>query len=326
MPEDLNTEGQAPRSAKDYMVITAKGVAMGAADVVPGVSGGTVAFISGIYEELISSLTSIEPQVLTTLFKQGPAAAWRQINGSFLLAVFGGVLFSVLSLAKLISYCLQHYPILLWSFFFGLILASAGLLFKQLQRKSLVEGLSLLMGIAAALAVSQLSPAETEATPLNLFLAGAVAICAMILPGISGAFILLMLGLYNGVITAIKSVDVVAIASFGAGAAVGLVLFSHVLSWLFKRYHSQTLALLTGFLLGSLAMVWPWKQTLSSRINSHGVEIPLLQENISPWAYELLLGQPSYIWLAGVMIIVGISLIGVLDYMASADSRQDVDQ
>lgn len=298
---------------------------MGAADVVPGVSGGTVAFITGIYQELINSLKSIEPSLLPLLFQRGPAAVWQAINGNFLLALFSGVLFSVFTLAKGISYSLQHYPILVWSFFFGLIAASALLLFRQLERKTAVELLCAVIGVVTAFFISSIGPGQLEDSYLNLFLAGSVAICAMILPGVSGAFLLLMMGLYSTVIDAIKSLDVTAIACFGAGAVMGLLLFSHVLAWLFQRFYSQTLALLTGFLVGSLSMVWPWKQTLSTRLNSHGLEVPLIQENILPWDYLAVVGQPSYLLLALVMIGLGVCLVLGLEYTGSARLKKDSD-
>lgn len=310
---------------RNYLSVVLKGMAMGAADVVPGVSGGTVAFITGIYQELINSLKSIEPGLLALLFQRGPAAVWQAINGNFLLALFSGVLFSVFTLAKAISYSLQHYPILVWSFFFGLIAASALLLFKQLERKSTVELLCAGIGVITAFFISSISPGQLEGSYLNLFLAGLVAICAMILPGVSGAFLLLMMGLYSTVIDAIKGLDIASIACFGAGAGMGLLLFSHVLGWLFERFYSQTLALLTGFLIGSLSMVWPWKQTLSTRLNSHGQEVPLIQENILPWDYQTLVGQPSYLLLALLMIGLGVCLVLGLEYTGSTRLKKDSD-
>ncbi|WP_299773233.1 DUF368 domain-containing protein [uncultured Pseudoteredinibacter sp.] len=301
------------RSTKQYIGLLAKGMAMGAADVVPGVSGGTVAFISGIYTELIDSLRSIKPGLLITLFREGPLAVWREVNGAFLAAVFGGIFLSVFSLAKLISSALSHYPIFIWSFFFGLILASAVMLWRQISEHSVATTAALVLGAAAAYWVSKMGVNELEVTTLVLFTGGALAICAMILPGISGGFILLMLGLYQPVIDAIKNFELMNLATIAAGAALGLVAFSHVLSFLLHRFKALTMASLTGFLFGSLNLIWPWKQVISSRINSKGVEVPVVQENILPGQFELLTGMPSHYLAAGCFCAVGLLLVMVLE-------------
>lgn len=290
---------------------------MGAADVVPGVSGGTVAFITGIYEELIDSIKSIEPSLIPRLWREGPQSVWRAINGNFLLILFAGVFCSVFSLARLISFAIEQYPILVWSFFFGLIFASAILLWRQLAQRSWGAYLAMLIGFAAAFYLSFLTPGQTAATPLNLFLGGAIAVCAMILPGISGGFILLMMGLYSGVIDAIKGFELLNLLCIVGGAGLGLVLFSHVLSYLLHRFHAYTLALLTGFLFGSLNLIWPWKQILSTRINSHGQEVPLVQTNIMPWQYEALMDVPSNLLLGCCFCAVGIVLVMVLEKSGS---------
>lgn len=300
-----------------------KGMAMGAADVVPGVSGGTIAFVTGIYEMLLDSLKAFTPRLLIVLKQQGFRVAWEQVNGQFLLVLFAGILTSVLTLVRVISFLLEHHPHLLWSFFFGLILISAILIARQIARWGVAQWLLLLVGIASAFLITELSPVEVEATYLIIFLSGSLAICAMILPGISGSFILLLLGMYAHVINAIKSLDLIFIALFGGGCVVGLICFSHVLSWMFKHYRCQTLALLTGFLIGSLNKVWPWKETIATRINSHGEEVPLIQKNISPFVYENIAHQDPQLITSVILFLLGFGVVWILDHLFAEKSELD---
>lgn len=255
---------------------------MGAADVVPGVSGGTVAFITGIYTELLDSIKSISFNTLSVWRQQGLAAAWRSINGTFLLVLGAGILTALASLARLLHYLLAHHPEYLWSFFFGLIILSSWHVGREIRRWQADTIGLLLAGCALAAGISLAAPTEIAATPLTLVLAGSIAICAMILPGISGSFILLLMGLYPTVIAAIKYFDFSTLGLFAVGAGVGLVLFSRVLSWLLHHHRQRTFALLTGFMLGSLVKIWPWKETLSTRINSKGESMPFIQVNQWP--------------------------------------------
>lgn len=303
-------------ATRRYLVLLLKGMAMGAADVVPGVSGGTIAFISGIYEELIESLRSINLVALQRLRSDGLLAAWNHINGNFLLAVFAGVGISLLSLARIISYGMETWPVLVWALFFGLICASITFVARQLERWTLVESICLAAGAAAALAIAFANPAQLPDSWWMLCIAGAVAICAMILPGISGSFILLLMGLYSTFLNAISSFDVVTLASFAAGCVLGLLTFSHVLSWLLRHYHGPTLATLTGFLIGSLYMIWPWKHTLSFYENRHGELEPLIQENVSPWQYANLVGEDPQLMGAILAAILGIVLVLGLELFA----------
>ncbi|MDT7832887.1 DUF368 domain-containing protein [Flavobacteriaceae bacterium S356] len=301
------------RTLKDYLVISLKGVAMGAADVVPGVSGGTIAFISGIYEELLNSISNINLDLFKTLKNEGFKKAWAQLNGNFLLALLIGIFVSVLSLAKVLKYLLENEPILLWSFFFGLVLASVIYIAKQLTKWSVVTFLILIIGAVLAYYITTLDPLVSgNSSSWFLFLAGAIAICAMILPGISGAFILVLLGAYQPVLAAVNDRDYKIIALIGLGAIVGLLSFSRVLKWLFKHYKNYTLAALTGFIIGSLNKIWPWKHTLSFRLNSHGIEVPLKQESVSPFSYS---GEHQLI-LAIILAIVGFGLIMLLEKLA----------
>lgn len=300
------------RSIKDYIVIGLKGMAMGAADVVPGVSGGTIAFISGIYEELLTSISSVNLSLLKTLKSDGIKAAWKQVNGSFLLSLFIGVFVSIISLAKAIKWMLENEPILLWSFFFGLVLASVIYIAKQITKWNVLTFIVLVSGAILAYYITTLNPMMTEnSSPLFLFLAAALAICAMILPGISGAFILVLLGAYKPVLAAVNNKDITSIAIVFAGAIVGLLSFSRVLKWLFTNYKNYTLAVLTGFIIGSLNKIWPWKETLTWRTNSHGVEVPFNQQSVSPFNFE-----NNQLLMASILAIIGFGLILLLEKLA----------
>jgi putative membrane protein len=300
------------RTIKDYVVIGLKGMAMGAADVVPGVSGGTIAFISGIYEELLTSISSVNLSLLKTLKSDGIKAGWKQVNGSFLLSLFVGIFVSIISLAKAIKWMLENEPVLLWSFFFGLVLASVIYIAKQITKWKALTFVLLVIGAGVAYYITTLNPMMTEnSSPLFLFLAAALAICAMILPGISGAFILVLLGAYKPVLAALNNKDVTSVAIVFAGAIAGLLSFSRVLKWLFTNYKNYTLAVLTGFIIGSLNKIWPWKETLSWRTNSHGVEVPFNQQSVSPFNVE-----DNHLLMASVLAVVGFGLILLLEKLA----------
>ena len=300
-----------------YCALVAKGMAMGAADVVPGVSGGTIAFITGIYDRLLNALKSVNPSLLKVLSNEGFAGVWQRMDGTFLLCVFGGVLTSILSFAHVITWFLAVYPEMLWAFFFGLILVSGLHMIRQVDRWHAGTIAMLLVGMVIAYAVGVLSPTSLEPEPLTLFFAGAIAICAMILPGISGSFILLMMGLYGPVIDAVKNLDLVVMAIFGSGCIGGLLSFSHVLSWLLKKHRDLALSLLTGLMLGALGKVWPWKETLTSRINSAGEQVPLIQTNVSPMDYEMITGQPAYLVESIGLMIFAIALVGTIEWLGS---------
>ena len=279
-----------------------KGMAMGAADIVPGVSGGTIALITGIYEELINSLKSVTPAKIMLLFKQGPKAFWSSINGTFLSVLLLGIVTSLISLSHALSFLIREYPTLIWSFFFGLVLASGLWLLRQCQLRSLVSQVSLFVGIAIAFMVTSGRPLDIEATPFMLFISGALAICAMILPGISGSFILLLLGVYTPVLLAIKSLDWGTMLIFAAGCGTGLLSFVHLLSFLLNRFHAIALASLTGFLFGSLNALWPWKKIVETYTSSKGLEKPLVQQNVWPTQFEVVTGQDS-MWVFALMCL-----------------------
>ncbi len=301
------------RTSKDYMVIMLKGMAMGAADVVPGVSGGTIAFISGIYEELLSSISNINIKLLKTLREKGIKAAWKKANGNFLASLLIGIFISIVSLAKLISWLLVTYPILVWSFFFGLVLASVIYIAKQVTHWNITSGVLLVLGAVVAYYITTLNPLVSENSSLPfMFLAGAIAICAMILPGISGSFILVLLGAYKPVLAAVNNRDLTTIAVIGAGAIVGLLSFSRVLKYLFANYKNYTLVVLTGFIIGSLNKIWPWKKVLTYRTNSHGEQVPFNELSVSPFSYE---GNPQLLY-AILLALVGFALILLLEKLA----------
>ncbi|PKQ68778.1 DUF368 domain-containing protein [Labilibaculum manganireducens] len=302
-----------PRKMKDYLLIAFKGMGMGAADVVPGVSGGTIAFITGIYEELINSIKSINGNAVKLLFQFKFKEFWQAINGNFLLALIFGIFLSFLSLAKLIKYFLAEQPILIWSFFFGLIVASAIVIARKITEWKLRTIIAMLIGIGIAYMVTVVTPAETPTSYWFLFLSGALAICAMILPGISGAFILLLLGKYEYILNAISSFKLDVVAVVGAGAVIGLLSFSNLLSWLLKKYHNMTIGLLSGFMIGSLNKVWPWKNTISTFIDRHGIEKPLLQENILPNTFANISEQDSQLIFAVLLAIAGFLLIWMME-------------
>ncbi len=284
---------------------------MGAADVVPGVSGGTIAFISGIYEELITSINQIGPAVLRTLPKEGILAAWKQVNGKFLLALFTGIALSVITLARFISWLLVNEPVLLWSFFFGLVVASVIFVARAITHWRLATLVMLLAGAAVAYFITQLPPVENTGSLPYLFLSGALAICAMILPGISGAFILVLLGSYKTILDAVHERNLIVLATVFVGALFGLLSFARMLKWMFQHYKDLTLALLTGFIIGSLNKIWPWKVVLESRVFD-GKEVAILEENVSPLSYP---GDPQLLW-SIVLAIAGFSLIFMLEKLA----------
>ena len=304
------------RKFKDYLIISLKGVAMGAADVVPGVSGGTIAFISGIYDELIDSINAFNFKAIKVLKEKGLKAAFHYVNGSFLLSLLFGIALSVVSLARLFKWLLEEHPILIWSFFFGLVLASIYFVGKQIKKWDFITIINLLIGSATAYYITIMPAMETHNQDWFLVLAGALAICAMILPGISGAFILLLLGVYKPALEAIHNFDIKKIALLGFGAVIGLLSFSRILKWLFKNYKDRTLAVLTGFIIGSLNKIWPWKETLTWYTNSKGIKLPLTQKSISPFQME-----NNQLILAVILAIIGFGLILFLEKIGQSKTK-----
>ena len=285
---------------------------MGAADVVPGVSGGTIAFISGIYEELITSINNIDLSLIKIWKNQGFKAFWLKLNGNFLVSLFLGIFISLFSLATLVSWLLENEPILLWSFFFGLVAASIFFVGKEITKWNLGTIVILLLGAAIAYFITTLPASENSTSLPYLFISGALAVCAMILPGISGAFILVLLGSYKTILDAVHERDLKVIITVALGAIFGLLSFAKLLKWMFNHYKNLTLALLTGFILGSLNKIWPWKLVLETKIIGDKI-IPIKEQNISPFSFE---GDPQLMF-AIIAAIIGFSLIFILEKVAS---------
>ncbi len=302
------------RNLLQYFFITLKGIAMGAADVVPGVSGGTIAFISGIYEELISSINNINIATLKVWKEKGFTPFWTKLNGNFLLALFIGIFISLFSLATLVSWLLENKPILLWSFFFGLVAASIFFVGKAIEKWSVLTVAMLIIGAGVAYFITTLPPNENIDSLPYLFLSGAIAVCAMILPGISGAFILVLLGSYKTILDAVHERDIKVVATVAVGAIFGLLSFARLLKWMFKNYKNATLAILTGFILGSLPKIWPWKKVLETKTFGDKI-ITIKEENISPFTFE----GDNQLLIAIVLAIIGFSLIFILEKFASKE-------
>jgi putative membrane protein len=315
----------------DYFIITLKGLAMGAADVVPGVSGGTIAFISGIYQELIDTINKVDLSFFSSWKKNGFKIAWQQINGSFLVALLMGIAISVLTFSKIITHLLATEPIMVWSYFFGLVVASIFFIGKQITKFSFGTIAFFLIGTVVSYYITIAEPAASPDSYFYLFLSGFIAIIAMILPGISGAFILLLMGSYAVVIGTINQFReglvslnptiifnaMLKLGTFAIGAILGLKLFSKILHWMFDNHRNNTLALLTGFMLGSLNKVWPWKKVISTRIDSHGAEVPFLEKSIMPFHFE---GDNQLI-IAIVLMIVGFLTIFIVEKVGTKYSK-----
>ncbi len=282
---------------------------MGTADVVPGVSGGTIAFITGILDTLLDSIRAIRPSLLKMIKEQGFKAAFLHINGPFLVSLFSGILCAIFTLAKIISWLLVNMPIPIWSFFFGLILVSIWHILRQLKHRPWWSWVAMLIGVLFAYTITVLSPLSLEPNMLNFVFAGAIAICAMILPGISGSFILLLLGMYAPVLGAAKEFNIPLLILFALGAVIGLLSFSHILSWLLRRFRESTLMFLVGLMMGTLPKIWPWKQTISWRTNSKGELVPLLEQNLTPQQFELISGNDAQMLLAILMMSIAIFLV-----------------
>lgn len=310
------------RTLRDYFGLTLRGMAMGAADIVPGVSGGTMAFILGIYEELINSIKSLaNPAFYRALRERRIRDALAVINFWFLLAVVGGIGIAVLTLAAGLEHLLTNQPILVWSFFFGLVLASVTAVSRRVKHWGAGSAVALVIGAVGAWLLVGLVPVQTPNDWWFLILSGAIAICAMILPGISGSFLLVLLGKYQYVLSAVNERDLATVGLVGFGAVIGIILFSQLLSWVFAHYHDVTIALLIGLMVGSLRKVWPWKEDLDWLrnaagqfvLNSDGQQIVTVQKNVLP-----ALANPADQLVAAVALAVfGFLLVLAIEYLAA---------
>ena len=311
-----------------------KGMAMGMAEVIPGVSGGTIAFITGIYEQLLESIKNVlGPEVWRSWQQEGIAAAWEKANGTFLVFLLAGMVLGIVIGVFGITYLLETYPEILWAFFFGLIIASAIYIGRQVTQWGIPQIVGLIAGTIVAYVITIASPAEGSTSLLMIFIAGAIAISALILPGISGSFILLLMGMYTIIIPTVKSAlktlapeSLVTVGVFGLGCLIGLATFSRVLSWTFKNYHNLTLAVLTGFMLGSLNKIWPWRQAVLGLTEEgklvdiqKGMQVDKIikEVNLLPGQYELEVG-PSYLVAALIAMLGGLGIVFVLEYLGGA--------
>lgn len=306
------------------MGLTVRGIAMGASDIVPGVSGGTMALILGIYEELINSIRMVgQPEFFRAAFKLRIKEALNILNWQFMVAVALGIGLAILTLSHLLEQMLVNQPVYVWSFFFGLVLASVLVVSKRIKRWTPPLVTVLIVGAAASFVIVGLVPVRTPETWWFLFLSGALAICAMILPGISGAFILVLLGKYEYVLSAVNNRDIFTLALVAAGAVVGLVTFAQILSWLFKKYHDNTVALLIGLMIGSLRKVWPWKKDEawlthadgSFVLDSFGERIVTQQADVLPTLANS--ADVTEFVFAVVLAVAGFVVIVLLDRLAN---------
>lgn len=304
METNLNTK----RTLLDYFWISARGFAMGAADVVPGVSGGTMAFILGIYDELINAIHAVDMTFLRRILTFKWREAFAEFPWKFLLALALGIGTAILTLANALHWALENIPVFIWAFFFGLIIASIVAVRKRVGAWTIVNILAALAAAVGAYILVGLTPSETPHTPILLFLSGAVAICAMILPGISGAFILVLLGKYRFVLEAVKTLDILTIALVGLGAVVGLLVFVRLLRWLLNKNHDLVVSILMGFMLGSLRKVWPWKEL--EPISSTFIK----ETNFIPTAFN------GEVITAILLMAAGIALVLIIEYFANRRS------
>lgn len=299
------------RSVSSYLMLFLKGIGMGAADVIPGVSGGTIAFMTGIYNELIQSIKSIDLEAAKLLFTGKIKQFWEKINGNFLVAVFAGVLLSIFTLAKVMVYLLDNHPIAVWSFFFGLIISSVYFIVRGIDAKKWSYLIPTVAGVLFGATICLLSPAQTPDALWFIFLCGAIAICAMILPGISGSFILLLLGKYDYVLNAASTFNIGILLIFLIGAIIGIISFSHFLSWLLKKYYNGTLLFLAGLMVGSLLKVWPWQRSVIADIAE--VSRPVWPTNFT--------GDPQ-IAQAIIWAIVGAMIVFTLEFISIKMKKQ----
>jgi len=291
-----------------------RGMLMGAADIVPGISGGTIAFITGIYERLINSLRSFDLTLWSVWKKTGLPGVYKAVDATFLITLLAGVLSSVLLLSHLISWLLTSYPLHLNGLFFGLVAGSAIIISREMGGWTLNQLFFMLLGGVFATFISLILPSIGSITPVTFFIAGMLAICAMILPGISGSFLLLTLGLYGPLVEAVKALNLTFIAAFAIGASSGLLVFSHLLGWLFDHFRAATFAVLFGFVIASLKHIWPWQFLTSYRINEQGEMLLLDTQVLLPWKYTQITNLPSY--QLSVLVLMLIGLLAVI-YLAS---------
>lgn len=297
-----------------------RGIAMGAADLVPGVSGGTIALITGVYARLVAAIASVGPEAFFLILRGRVADAWKSIDGNFLLTLGAGIATAVVGLASLLDWLLQHYPLPLWAAFSGLVLASAlSLVLENYRQWSSKEWVLFVVGVAVAVFVALTQAVQMPITPWGIFLGGCVAICAMILPGISGSFLLLLMGMYQPVISAVVNLELEILVLFAIGCGVGLMVFSRLLQRLLSVAEQSTMATLFGFLLGSLVILWPWQISLSSVVDRHGEMRAIQTLPVTPGYFAEQVGDPMLLPSLGAFA-VGIVAVHLL---MSLSPKQD---
>ena len=294
------------------------GFAMGTADLIPGVSGGTVAFLAGIYEELLESIKTVTGKAIKLALDGEIGNAILAIPFSFLLPLALGIFTAILTLAKFLTFLLSDYPVYIWSFFFGLVLASVLVVSKRVKTWDPQDVLAFVAATIGAYYLVGSIPVETPATPVYFFFSGVLAICAMILPGISGSFILLLLGKYSQILEAVTNKEFGTLALVMIGCVVGISVFSRFLTWLFAHHHDISVAVLSGFMLGSARKIWPWKEVVLTRINSHGEVVPLVEKNMLPS------GSSTSIFLAIMLMIIAIGFVMLLELRELARDEHDL--
>lgn len=305
------------KNVTDKILLFLKGMAMGGADIVPGVSGGSIALVTKIYEKLLDSIGSIDMEALYLLKSLKLRAFWKHVNGGFLLTLVLGILTSIFTLSRAITFLMENHAIPLWSFFCGLILISAVVILRDIRRWNLLVILAIPVGAIIAFFITEIPPVATPETIWFTFISGAIAICAMILPGISGSFILLILGQYEQILQAVNEKDLLTLGVFAIGCVVGILSFSRLISWLLKRFHAITLAFLSGFMLGSINKIWPWKEVISYRLSGSGEQKPFLTKNIWPHHYQLTTGEEAHFLMAILAFLVGVVIVVGIERLAA---------
>lgn len=300
--------------------IVARGCLMGAADIVPGVSGGTMALITGIYYRLLAAVGNIPAAALVLLRERSVVRAWQAMDAGFLLLLLSGILISIVTLAHGIGSLLDTHPMLVRAFFCGLIIGAVFHVGRQVPHWSVPAGIGLGAGTLVAWGIAQLTPASLGLTPLIAFGAGFIAIAAMVLPGISGSFILLLLGLYEPILDAVREPALATLAIFAGGCLLGLIAMARLVAATLERFPSVTLAVLTGFMVGSLSNLWPWRRVVEWRSGSGGEREPLLYENLLPWRYTELTGAADQAGMVMVLLVAGLVLILLVEWLAAARS------
>ena len=316
---------------KKYILLYVKGLTMGAVDLVPGVSGGTVAFITGIYEELIESLRSFTPKNFKLFFSGKFKAFWKAVNGNFLLILATGIGTSIISLVKVVLYVLEHHPVATWSFFFGLILISTFSILRTVRKFSIPLFVCFCTGAVIAYMITVMSASQTPNDLWFIFLCGTLAVCALLLPGTSGSFVLLLMGKYQYILDALDNFKITIILVFASGAVFGLLSFSHFLSWLLRKYHDISIALLSGFLFGSLNKVWPWKVQINmannevwpwnlEKFNDHSLS--LVEKNHLPHIFEQVTGVDAHLFTGIVFATLAVALYLTIEIIAKRRKKE----